>query len=50
VLIITRTLALLPLVLVVRRRNLTIGIIVHVLLNMLDVVAGVSYIITMAMS
>jgi len=49
-LIVTRTLALLPLVLVVQRRNLTIGIIVHVLLNMLDVVAGVSYIIAMVMS
>jgi uncharacterized protein len=44
---ITRTLGMLPLVYAVQRRNLYVGIVVHVLVNLVDVVAGISFIAAM---
>lgn len=46
--ILTRTIGLLPLIYTVQRKNLYIGIIVHVLVNTLDVVTGIVFIINMA--
>lgn len=46
--ILTRTIGLLPLVYVVRRKNIYVGIIVHILLNSIDVVTGIIFIFTMA--
>jgi hypothetical protein len=44
--VVARTLALLPLILIVRRkRNLYVGIIAHCLLNAIDVVVGFAYIL-----
>lgn len=45
--IVTRTFGMLPLVYAVQRRNLYIGIFVHILVNMIDVVVGVNFIIGM---
>jgi membrane protease YdiL (CAAX protease family) len=45
---VTRTLGMLPLIYAVRRRNLNIAIIVHILVNFVDVVAGVGFIIAMS--
>ena len=45
--ILTRTLGMLPLVYAVRRRNLALSIIVHVMVNAIDVIAGVSLILAM---
>jgi membrane protease YdiL (CAAX protease family) len=45
---VTRTLGMLPLVFAVQRRNLNIGIIVHILVNFLDVITGVVFIIGMS--
>ena len=45
--IITRTLGLLPLVFGVKKKNIYIGIIVHILVNMLDVVTGIVFIVKM---
>ena len=42
--IITRTIGLLPLIYAVKRKNIYIGIIVHILLNSLDVVAAAVFI------
>lgn len=42
--ILTRTLGLLPLVYAVRRKNIYVGIIVHILVNSLDAVMGFAYI------
>jgi membrane protease YdiL (CAAX protease family) len=44
---ITRTIGILPLVYAVKKRNLYVSIIVHILVNLIDVVAGVSFIIGM---
>lgn len=44
---VTRTLGMLPLVYAVQRRNLNLAILVHVLVNMLDVIAAISFIIGM---
>jgi len=44
---VTRTIGILPLVYAVKRRNLYVSIIVHILVNLIDVVAGVSFIIGM---
>lgn len=46
-LILTRTIGLLPLIYVVRKKNLTIGIIVHILLNSLDLIPAILLIIRM---
>ncbi len=46
--ILTRTIGLLPLIYTVRKKNITIGIIVHVLVNTLDVVTGIVFISKMA--
>jgi membrane protease YdiL (CAAX protease family) len=46
--IITRTIGLLPLIYTVQRKNISIGIIVHILVNTLDVVTGIIFISTMA--
>lgn len=46
--ILTRTIGLLPLVYAVRRKNIYVGIIVHILLNTIDVVTGIIFIFTMA--
>ena len=45
--IITRTLALLPLVFGVKKKNIYIGIIVHILVNTLNVVTGIVFITKM---
>lgn len=45
---ITRTLGMLPMVYVVRRRNLYVAIIVHVLVNTLDVITAASFIAALA--
>jgi membrane protease YdiL (CAAX protease family) len=45
--LITRTLALLPLVYGVKKKNIYIGIIVHILVNLLDLVIGVAFIVKM---
>lgn len=45
--IITRTIGLLPLIYAVRRKNIYVGIIVHILLNTIDVVTGIIFIVNM---
>ena len=45
--IVTRTIGMLPLIYAVKKRNLYVSIIVHILLNLVDVVIGVSFIIGM---
>ena len=45
--IVTRTLAMLPMIYAVKRKNITLSIIVHVLLNSLDVFAAIAFIMTM---
>ena len=45
---ITRTVAMLPLIYAVRRRNLNLGIITHILVNLMDVVMGFAFIASMA--
>ena len=45
--IITRTLGLLPLVFGVKKKNIYIGIIVHILVNSLDVVTGIAFLVKM---
>ena len=45
--IITRTIGLLPLVYAVKRKNIYVGIIVHILLNTIDVIAGMIFIFSM---
>ena len=45
--IITRTLALLPLVFGVKKKNIYIGIIVHILVNLLDLATGIAFIAKM---
>ncbi len=45
--IITRTLGLLPLVFGVKKKNIYIGIIVHILCNMVNVVTGIAFIVKM---
>jgi membrane protease YdiL (CAAX protease family) len=45
--IITRTLALLPLVFGVKKKNIYVGIIVHILVNLLDLVTGIAFIINL---
>ena len=45
--IITRTIGLLPLIYVVKRKNIYVGIIVHILLNSIDVVTGIIFILKM---
>lgn len=44
----TRTLGLLPLIYAVKKKNIYIGMIVHVLVNSIDVVTGVLFIASMA--
>jgi len=44
---ITRTLAMLPLIYAVRRKNITLSIITHVLLNSIDVIVAVGFIANM---
>lgn len=46
--ILTRTIGLLPLIYAVRRKNIYVGIIVHILLNTIDVVTGIIFIVNMA--
>ncbi len=46
--IITRTIGLLPLIYTVQKKNIYIGIIVHVLVNTLDVITGIVFISKMA--
>jgi membrane protease YdiL (CAAX protease family) len=43
--VITRTLALLPLVYGVKKKNIYVGIIVHILVNLLDLATGIAFII-----
>jgi membrane protease YdiL (CAAX protease family) len=45
---VTRTIGMLPLVYAVQRRNVYVSIIVHILVNLIDVVVGLSFIIGMA--
>jgi hypothetical protein len=44
---VTRTVGLLPLVYAVKKRNLYIGIAVHIMVNLIDVVMGVIFILSM---
>jgi len=44
----TRTVGMLPLIYAVRRRNLNLGIVTHILINFVDVIAGVIFIIGMS--
>ena len=44
----TRTLGMLPITYAVQRKNLTLAVIVHILVNMLDVLTAVSFIIGMS--
>jgi membrane protease YdiL (CAAX protease family) len=44
---VTRTLGMVPLVYAVQRRNLNLAIIVHILVNLIDVIAAVSFITAM---
>ena len=46
--ILTRTIGMLPLIYAVKRRNLYISIIVHIFVNMIDVITGVSFIFAMS--
>ena len=46
--VLTRTIGMLPLIYAVKRRNLFISIIVHILVNSIDVIAGVSFILAMS--
>jgi len=45
--IITRTLGVLPLVFGVKKKNIYIGIIVHILVDLINVAAGIVFITTM---
>jgi uncharacterized protein len=45
--LVSRTFGLLPLVYAVQRRNLYVGMIVHVLVNFIDVIVGVSFVLNM---
>ncbi len=45
--LITRTLGLLPLLFGVKKKNIYVGIIVHILCNMMNVVTGVAFIVRM---
>jgi membrane protease YdiL (CAAX protease family) len=44
---VTRTIAMLPIVFAVQRRNLNTGIFAHIIINLVDVVAGVGFIVSM---
>jgi membrane protease YdiL (CAAX protease family) len=44
----TRTVGMLPLTYAVRRRNLNLAIVTHILVNFVDVIAGVSFIVGMS--
>lgn len=46
--IITRTLGILPILVAVRKKNIYIGIIVHILCNMINVATGIAFILKMA--
>ena len=46
--LVTRTLGMLPLAYAVQRRNLYLSIIVHVLINLLDVISGFVFIMGMS--
>ena len=46
--IISRSVGLLPLIVAVKKKNIYIGIIVHILVNLLDVIAGFTFIASMA--
>ena len=45
---ITRTVAMLPLIYAVKKKNIYIGIIVHVLINSIDAIVGFAFIASMA--
>jgi membrane protease YdiL (CAAX protease family) len=45
---ITRTIGMLPLIIAVKKKNIFIGIIAHILLNSLDVIVGFVFIISLA--
>lgn len=45
--LITRTLGLLPLIFGVKKRNIYVGIIVHILCNMMNVVTGIAFMVRM---
>jgi membrane protease YdiL (CAAX protease family) len=45
---ITRTIGMIPLIYAVQRKNLFIGIIVHILINFVDVIAGIIFIMNMS--
>jgi len=45
---ITRTVGMLPLIIAVKKKNIYIGIVVHILLNSLDVIAGFVFIFSLA--
>jgi len=45
---ITRTISMLPLIIAVKKKNIYIGIVVHILLNLFDVIAGFVFIFSLA--
>jgi membrane protease YdiL (CAAX protease family) len=45
---ITRTIGMLPLIIAVKKKNIYIGIVVHILLNLFDVIAGFAFIFSLA--
>ena len=46
--VITRTIGMLPLIIAVKKKNIYIGIITHILLNSFDVIAGFAFIFSLA--
>jgi uncharacterized protein len=48
--IITRTLGLLPLIFGVKKKNIYVGMIVHILGNSLDLITGIVFITQMAIT
>jgi membrane protease YdiL (CAAX protease family) len=45
---ITRTIGMLPLIIAVKKKNIYIGIVAHILLNLFDVIAGFAFIFSLA--
>jgi uncharacterized protein len=46
--LITRTIGILPLILIVKKKNIHVSIVVHILMNSIDVVTGVVFIMVMS--
>jgi len=46
--VISRTIGLLPLIIAVKKKNIYIGIVVHILVNSIDVIVGFAFIASVA--